>query len=815
MRRRILLAVAAVLLLAPVFALTAIPASAGYHLVKHQALPRRQGQPPAAPTLVCGQPILNSPWFYTGAATTFTSGQFPGLPTFGSAGTDFPSATAGMIVPAGDNTTLASSGALDVTNTVIFFEAGDHVIRNATYTGNHSDYVGGYTAGAGEATLDGVGGQGAPNLSTPSSGSVVNNTWEYLTIKNFTSILGSAVMGNINGGQWEDGDTYLYDTIGPNLYAPDGHGGSVLNTTANPGQGGGYAINMGYGTTATYDCLTQNAEGAFNGTGNDINISHDEISWNALGEYPDSGGPGASPFACGCSGAGKLGFSLNPTFTYDYIHDNYNVGIWLDFDNTGANISNNYIASNWSSGVMIEASYNSSVTDNTLVGNGWASDGAWPAGHLGLNCGGVSCTNGAGPVSASFGVPFPAIYLSGSGGNSNLNTIAIPAAHGGGSENSNYSGQLLVENNLLSYNYGGVEAYTDTNRFPGNLNADSACGPSLGTFNQNNSATYYEQTKLLYTPAADVTISGSSVTSTVGTYTICGNYGAPISGSGTQTLQQPEPGQGVYNLNTGAFLGNVNTVTSANAFTLDNSPGNVTGAQLAISSYGGCGLADYYGGAPGVQTGNPAALYWDNCNWGSRNITVSGNTFTTQQNTITGCAVPANQCNFQLAIAFLPGTTILMRYWQSYALSGYVAKASGGIGNVWSGNTYIQIGPGGWQFQAGNQGNTVTTATWQGGTYGQDAGSTYTGVPVPSCFTAKLSHPPPLTPWSGCPPGSHPGKPAPKAAAPAVRLALPSGGNCFPRVPYIPGFRSPDPGCVPDVRMTPAPQQRRAVPGHR
>ena len=51
---------------------------------------------------VCGKSILDSPFSYHGQAGSYASGT-PGLPTYGKSGTDFPEATAGMVIPAGTN----------------------------------------------------------------------------------------------------------------------------------------------------------------------------------------------------------------------------------------------------------------------------------------------------------------------------------------------------------------------------------------------------------------------------------------------------------------------------------------------------------------------------------------------------------------------------------------------------------------------------------------------------------------------------------------------------------------------------------------
>ncbi|MCW2930019.1 MAG: right handed beta helix region family protein [Actinomycetia bacterium] len=699
------------------------------------------GAPTTPGPVICGQPVLNSPWYYTGGATTFTSGQYPGLPTYGSAATNFPAATSGVIVPAGNNTTAADTGAYNLNNTVVFFEAGEHQVEGGMYAGNHSYYVGGYTSGAGEATLDGV--DGATNgtgtggarleTATPSAGNTVDDTWEYLTVKNYTSSLNNSVMGNVNGGGTDDGDTYKYDTIGPNEY---GSSGGAPNTGQN--SGGGYAIDAGNNTTIEYDCLTQDAQGGFNSASTiNLHVSNNEISLDGIGSYPDTGtSPGQSTHSCGCSGGGKFFYTLNATISNNYVHDNYNVGVWGDFNNDGLDFSHNYVASNWSSGFMYESSYNASVSDNTFTGNGWASDGAWPAGTSGGACyGGVSCTNGNGPVTGDGGGnPFGVIDLSNSGGNASLATVSVPSsiAVPGCSSSctlpSRYSGHLMVSGNALSNNFGGVKVYTDSNRYPGNIDNDSACSIPMGTLYQPNASLYYQQSKVLVT-GSDAAVSGSAVTTSGGTSTICTDYGTTGSAndSPASVVTAPSVGMAVYNAGTAAYLGNVSAVTSAHSFTLTGSPGAVTGAQLVLSAYGGCGPADYFGAsAPGASSGTPSGPYWDNCIWGSRNVDVTNNKFAMSASAVTGCTTGANLCGYQYSATFNAGVPSLMGYWDS--MQSYVTLASGGLGNVFSGNAYTWSGSGAWTFtqgDAGNgNGNTMTWSQWQGAPNGQDAGST-------------------------------------------------------------------------------------------
>lgn len=687
------------------------------------------GQPavaPASPAGICGRAVLHSPWRYNGRAATYTARHEPkGLPTFGSAKSDYPSATKIIIVPAGNNTAAAARADYQVNHAIVYFDPGVHQLKEGMYTGHNTVYIGGYSPSRGVAVLDGVAGatdgtgRGGARLadSKASTGNDVYDTWEYLTIKDFTSSLNNAVMGNVNGGGTDIGDTYKFDTIGPNEY---GYVSSGSAPRTGMSSGGGYAIDAGSDTTIEYDCLTHNAQGAFNAFGVEgLNIEHNEISWNGIGVYPDMSGPGGSPYSCGCSGGGKIFYSLNANVLDNYVHNNYNDGIWFDTDNAGADIAGNYVASNWGGGIVYEASYNANISDNTLVGNGWASDGAWPAGIGGRPCyDGVSCTNGYGPITgAGGGNAYAAIDLSNSGGDSDLTIY-------GGTWTTRYSGQLLVEGNVLLNNFGGVKVYTDTDRYPGNVDNDSTCTLPLGVLDRSGSKLYYQQSKVL-TTGADADIAGTAVTTSSGTDSICADYGGIADDGPGSVLKTPSVGMAVFNLNTGKFLGNVTAATSPHAFTISDSAGTQTGLQLLLSAYGGCGPADYYGGARGVASGSPRADYWDNCLWASRNVIVKGNTFSINAAAVTGCEVPRNLCGVSYEAAFDPGIPQLMRFWSSYET--YIAKAKGGLGDVWSKNVYewptdTALG---WRFWAGQQGVQVSRARWQGAPYDQDAGSVF------------------------------------------------------------------------------------------
>jgi hypothetical protein len=188
--------------------------------------------------------------------------------------------------------------------------------------------------------------------------------------------------------------------------------------------------------------------------------------------------------------------------------------------------------------------------------------------------------------------------------------------------------------------------------------------------------------------------------------------------------QAPTAGMAVFDINTGDLVGTVASVTSANSFTLTSPGPSESGASLLLSAYGGCGPADYYNSAHGAKSGVPSGYYWDNCIWGSRNVDVSGNTFSMNANAVSGCSV-INNCGYMELMAFNAGVPKVVRYFDSYP--ELIAKAAGGLGIVWSNNKYSWSGSAGggrWQFMAGLQGINVPQSQWLS-SYHQDTGSSF------------------------------------------------------------------------------------------
>ena len=177
------------------------------------------------------------------------------------------------------------------------------------------------------------------------------------------------------------------------------------------------------------DCLTKNGQYGFQTySGSDsvpvtnLTITNNEISDNDTQNY-DQDGTGD----CGCTGGAKFWNDLGATVTGNYIHDNESVGLWMDTDNTGFNVSDNYFSHNWDVAIQYEISYNFSITDNTFVDNGWV----------------------AGPNNPGTG----AIEINNSGSDAR---VAGP-----------YGSRSVISGNVLTDNWGGVDIYEDSDRFCG------------------------------------------------------------------------------------------------------------------------------------------------------------------------------------------------------------------------------------------------------------------------------------------------------------------------------------------------------------
>jgi hypothetical protein len=299
-----------------------------------------------------------------------------------------------VTVPAGNNRFADSS--LNP-NTTYWFAPGVHTLGTSEFS-QIQPQQGDTFIGAPGAVLSG---QNRNDSAFDSNASGV--TIEFLTIQDFTPPGSQGAVNHESAQGW----LVTHNTLQNN----------------SPGA----AMMIGSDNTVTFNCLTKNGEYGFNafsagaglsaltGGPNNITLSNNEISFNNTCNFeavspnpvPSSMRPSNCSGAgqgdgCGCSGAGKFWEVDNATVNSNYVHDNFDVGLWADTNNNGFTFKGNYIKNNWGPGLMYETNYNAVIADNTFIANAI----------------GVGPTNG--------GFPEGAIYLSESGGDPKVpNTAGI------------------------------------------------------------------------------------------------------------------------------------------------------------------------------------------------------------------------------------------------------------------------------------------------------------------------------------------------------------------------------------------------------
>jgi hypothetical protein len=373
------------------------------------------------------------------------------------------STTAVVTIPTG-----IDSGTYNAANTTYYFLAGFHNLPTGTFAsiqmGNNSWYVGEYSGGQG-ATLDGNGVNQAGLLKDDTT---VPAYVEYLTVQNFAPLGAGAAIGiNYSPSPYTDGATpatvAMYNTVEDNY----------------PGSG----IILGTNGVAAYNCLTHNGTygvydycldhpgDAFcdnspltNGP-QDVTVDHNEISFNDQCNWeaiPDAyfpvtratstsygcptPGPTTEHPGCGCAGGMKFWATDGTRATDNYVHDNYEPGLWWDTLNNAEYINGNYFSNNFKMGIDIEISYNALITNNNFVQNAWGSGGCGPE-----------------PANSCFsaGNLAPAIYDSESGGTGgNIGNAAWPT----GTPINTFT----IQGNNFNNNWDAILSYDTPERFASN-----------------------------------------------------------------------------------------------------------------------------------------------------------------------------------------------------------------------------------------------------------------------------------------------------------------------------------------------------------
>ena len=349
------------------------------------------GGDPVAPFVACGggrSAVMTSPYSSLAAAkAAFPNQSYVDL-------------------PAGDNSSVA--GQKLAAKTTYFLEAGVHTLGGGEFSqiipAKNDTFV-----GAPGAILDGQN-QNAYAFTQHASGVTI----EYLEVRHFVSPLDQGVVNHDAGAHWVMEHNYLHDN-------------------------GGAALILGDDNTARYNCLDHNAQYGFQIFGDTVTASFNEVSHN------DSANVESSNPGCGCSGGMKAWGAKNVVLDHNWVHDNQNVGLWVDTNNVGFDISHNQITDNTAEAIIYETSYNFHITNNYIARNDWVQ---------GL---------------ANAGFPNPAIYISESGGDARAGSTYTTSE---------------VANNTLVDNWGGVTLWENANRYCGGAGGDHDCtlvNPTVAT----------------------------------------------------------------------------------------------------------------------------------------------------------------------------------------------------------------------------------------------------------------------------------------------------------------------------------------------
>jgi hypothetical protein len=234
----------------------------------------------------------------------------------------------------------------------------------------------------------------------------------------------------------------------------------------------------------THDCLTKNGQYGFQSYStagpHNVTVTDNEISYNDTQNYT------GKTEGCGCAGGAKFWETTGATVTGNYVHDNEDVGLWADTDNSGFDISYNDIADNYAEGIIYEISYNALISHNNLVGNA-------------LGVGPTQPTTLSG-----------AIYVSESGSDSR-----VPGPYGT---------TFAITDNTFTDNWSGVILWESSNRYCGSPDNSSStnctlidpsvytvasCAANVPTSSPNQTPDYYDNCRW---KTQNVSVTGNTFT---------------------------------------------------------------------------------------------------------------------------------------------------------------------------------------------------------------------------------------------------------------------------------------------------------------
>jgi hypothetical protein len=156
----------------------------------------------------------------------------------------------------------------------------------------------------------------------------------------------------------------------------------------------GAGVWIGDQMTVTGNTVNNNGEFGIAGTGNNITVTNNEISYNNAVEYLYADGGGT-----------KFAQVVGLNLSNNHAHDNNGVGLWTDIESSSVVISSNQTENNRVAAILHEIGYSAQIYGNTIMNDGIDTRGTGPwygAGIMIANSSGVqvydntitNCQNG-------------------------------------------------------------------------------------------------------------------------------------------------------------------------------------------------------------------------------------------------------------------------------------------------------------------------------------------------------------------------------------------------------------------------------------
>jgi parallel beta-helix repeat protein len=391
---------------------------------------------------VCGRPILRSPYDYHGGTGGYSSGT-AGLPTYGAPGTDFPRATAGMVLPAGTHT-YASYQLRP--NTVYYLLPGQHI---GSFMADSNDaFVGGFFHGLATVLTGNYLGAHWAIDSNSSDGNQAGVTIEYLTIMKYLPNANAGAINQESNSAW----TVQYNTITLNVPGA----GAILGSD-NTLRDNCIILNGQYGFTVVSTNrwkVNPLTGGPYNVTVRDNEISYNDtcdfeglltnpaVGWSKYDPVPSRyrNAKCGTVMPDGDQGGFKLWQTDGVTIENNYIDNNWGPGGWADTDNANTTFSGNTFTDNDGPAIIEEISYNFAITKNYLAENGWIDGLANPR------------------------FPTPAIYISESGSDTTFGGVpGCPRTLC--PDQGSYPAKSFIRNNVITDNAGSVFLWQSSDRY--------------------------------------------------------------------------------------------------------------------------------------------------------------------------------------------------------------------------------------------------------------------------------------------------------------------------------------------------------------